>query len=145
MSSHPESGRRVLYVITCAIPAARDVSKPVTLAQASDWTVCVIATPMALRMGGRDIRVPGDVPVACPHGSGGDWRDVASRVRVAAPPLAAPVPVREDGTALLQLTSGSNAVRLDSRVQSSARVDDRLQSYKLRTEVQQSDTLPVRH
>lgn len=49
MSSHPEPARRVLYVITCATPAARDVGKLVTLAQASGWTVCVIATPMALR------------------------------------------------------------------------------------------------
>lgn len=49
MSSHQEPSRRVLYVITCATPAARDIGKLVSLAQASGWTVCVIATPLALR------------------------------------------------------------------------------------------------
>jgi phosphopantothenoylcysteine synthetase/decarboxylase len=41
--------QQVLYIITCATPAARHVSKLVTLAQASGWTVCVIATPSAVR------------------------------------------------------------------------------------------------
>ncbi|MGH3829669.1 MAG: flavoprotein [Pseudonocardiaceae bacterium] len=49
MSGHQEPAGRVLYVITCATPAARDVSTLVSLAQASGWTVCVIATPSALR------------------------------------------------------------------------------------------------
>ncbi|ONI88637.1 flavoprotein [Actinosynnema sp. ALI-1.44] len=40
---------RVLYVITCATPAARDVGKLVDLAQGRGWTVCVVATPRALR------------------------------------------------------------------------------------------------
>jgi hypothetical protein len=40
---------RVLYIVTCATPAARDVGKLVGLAQADGWTVCVIATPLALR------------------------------------------------------------------------------------------------
>jgi phosphopantothenoylcysteine synthetase/decarboxylase len=40
---------RVLYVVTCATPAARDVGKLVGLAQEHGWTVCVIATPSALR------------------------------------------------------------------------------------------------
>jgi phosphopantothenoylcysteine synthetase/decarboxylase len=40
---------RVLYVITCATLAARDVSKLVGLAQDAGWTVCVVATPMAMR------------------------------------------------------------------------------------------------
>ena len=40
---------RVLYVVTCATPAARDVDKLVGLAQDAGWTVCVIATPMAMR------------------------------------------------------------------------------------------------
>jgi phosphopantothenoylcysteine synthetase/decarboxylase len=40
---------RVLYVITCATPAADDVGELVGLAQAEGWTVCVIATPMAVR------------------------------------------------------------------------------------------------
>ncbi len=39
---------RVLYVITCATPAAGDVTTLVGLAQESGWTVCVIATPAAL-------------------------------------------------------------------------------------------------
>jgi phosphopantothenoylcysteine synthetase/decarboxylase len=43
------SGRRVLYVITCATPAAREVGTLVGLAQEAGWTVCVIATPLALR------------------------------------------------------------------------------------------------
>lgn len=44
-----ERARGVLYVIVCATPAARDVGKLVHLAQKSGWTVCVIATPLALR------------------------------------------------------------------------------------------------
>ncbi|MDQ3579202.1 MAG: flavoprotein [Actinomycetota bacterium] len=40
---------RVLYIITCATPAARDIGKLVSLAQQDGWTVCVIATPLALR------------------------------------------------------------------------------------------------
>ena len=40
---------RVLYVITRATPAARDVGKLVGLAQDQGWTVCAIATPLALR------------------------------------------------------------------------------------------------
>lgn len=41
--------RRVVYVVTCATLAARDVGKLVGLAQDEGWTVCVIATPMANR------------------------------------------------------------------------------------------------
>jgi phosphopantothenoylcysteine synthetase/decarboxylase len=41
--------QRVLHIITCATLAAPDVGKLVTLAQAQGWTVCVIATPMAIR------------------------------------------------------------------------------------------------
>jgi len=40
---------RVLYVITCATLAARDIGKLVGLAQDAGWSVCVIATPMAMR------------------------------------------------------------------------------------------------
>lgn len=40
---------RVLYVVTCATPAARDVGKLVGLAQSGGWTVCVVATPLAMR------------------------------------------------------------------------------------------------
>jgi phosphopantothenoylcysteine synthetase/decarboxylase len=40
---------RVLYVITCAAPPARDVGKLVKLAQDDGWDVCVIATPQAVK------------------------------------------------------------------------------------------------
>jgi phosphopantothenoylcysteine synthetase/decarboxylase len=40
---------RVLYVITCAAPPARDVGKLVKLAQNGGWDVCVIATPQAVK------------------------------------------------------------------------------------------------
>lgn len=49
MNSQQEPPQRVLYIITCATPAARDIGKLVTLAQASGWRPCLIATPMALR------------------------------------------------------------------------------------------------
>ncbi|MCA1672808.1 MAG: flavoprotein [Actinobacteria bacterium] len=48
MSDDQPSPGRVLYVITCATPAARDIAKLVGLAQERGWTVCVIATPSAL-------------------------------------------------------------------------------------------------
>lgn len=48
MSDDPQLPSRVLYVITCATPAARDVGKLVFLAQERGWRVCVIATPSAL-------------------------------------------------------------------------------------------------
>jgi phosphopantothenoylcysteine synthetase/decarboxylase len=40
---------RVLYVVTCATPAAKHAARLVTLARDQGWTVCVIATPQALR------------------------------------------------------------------------------------------------
>jgi phosphopantothenoylcysteine synthetase/decarboxylase len=43
------SAERVLYIVTCATPAARDVGTLVRLAQDAGWTVCVIATPLATR------------------------------------------------------------------------------------------------
>lgn len=43
-----DAAGRILYVITCATPAARDVGKLVTLAQERGWRVCVIVTPSAL-------------------------------------------------------------------------------------------------
>jgi phosphopantothenoylcysteine synthetase/decarboxylase len=49
VSDQQEPSGRVLYIVTCATPAARDIGKLVTLAQASDWRPFVIATPMALR------------------------------------------------------------------------------------------------
>ncbi len=49
MSSPQEPSDRVLYIVTCATPAARDIGKLVTLAQDSDWQPFVIATPSALR------------------------------------------------------------------------------------------------
>lgn len=48
MTEQPQSGR-VLYVITCATPAAKRIGTLVSLAQAQGWTVCVIATPQALK------------------------------------------------------------------------------------------------
>jgi phosphopantothenoylcysteine synthetase/decarboxylase len=49
VSSQQEPSDRVLYIVTCATPAARDIGKLVTLAQAAGWRPSVIATPMALR------------------------------------------------------------------------------------------------
>lgn len=46
MTPPPE---RVLYVVTCATPAARHVGELVDLAQRAGWTVCIIATPSATR------------------------------------------------------------------------------------------------
>ncbi|MGH3914987.1 MAG: flavoprotein [Pseudonocardiaceae bacterium] len=46
--SEQQHSDRVLYVITCATPAARDVGKLVNLAQERSWRVCIIATPSAL-------------------------------------------------------------------------------------------------
>jgi phosphopantothenoylcysteine synthetase/decarboxylase len=40
---------RTLYVITCATPAATRVGTLVSLAQERGWTVCVIATPQAVK------------------------------------------------------------------------------------------------
>lgn len=50
MSSSDEQQQpgRVLYIITCATPAARNVGTLVGLAQERGWRVCVIATPSAL-------------------------------------------------------------------------------------------------
>lgn len=48
MTDDQRSGR-VLYVITCATPAATRIGTLVELAQAAGWTVCVIATPQALK------------------------------------------------------------------------------------------------
>ena len=48
MSSQQELSDRVLYIVTCATPAARDIGKLVTLAQDSGWKPFVIATPSAL-------------------------------------------------------------------------------------------------
>jgi phosphopantothenoylcysteine synthetase/decarboxylase len=42
-----ETQGRVLYVITCATPAAKHIGTLVGLAQDQGWTVCVIATPRA--------------------------------------------------------------------------------------------------
>ncbi|MGH3940267.1 MAG: flavoprotein [Pseudonocardiaceae bacterium] len=48
MNNGPQLPSRVLYIIVCATPAARDVGKLVHLAQERGWRVCVIATPSAL-------------------------------------------------------------------------------------------------
>ena len=49
MTSRQRSPDRVLYIVTCATPAARDIGKLVASAQNSGWRPCVIATPSALR------------------------------------------------------------------------------------------------
>jgi phosphopantothenoylcysteine synthetase/decarboxylase len=41
--------QRVLYVIACAAPPARDVGKLVALAQQDGWDVCVLTTPSGRR------------------------------------------------------------------------------------------------
>lgn len=45
---------RVLYIVTCGTPAARDVGNLVAMAHGRGWTVCVIATPQALKFLDRD-------------------------------------------------------------------------------------------
>jgi phosphopantothenoylcysteine synthetase/decarboxylase len=44
-----DNAKKVLYIVTCATPAAKKVGTLVGLAQDRGWTVCVIATPSALR------------------------------------------------------------------------------------------------
>lgn len=46
-SAVERQAERVLYVIACAAPPARDVHVLVEFAQAEGWDVCVIATPRA--------------------------------------------------------------------------------------------------
>lgn len=41
--------QRVLYIVACATPVARDVTTLVRLAQDDGWDVCVVATPSAMR------------------------------------------------------------------------------------------------
>ncbi len=40
---------RVLYIVACAAPPARDVHKLITSAQAVGWRVCLIVTPQATK------------------------------------------------------------------------------------------------
>jgi phosphopantothenoylcysteine synthetase/decarboxylase len=47
--STEHASRRTLYVISCATPAARDIGKLIRLAQGDGWTVCLVATPSAVR------------------------------------------------------------------------------------------------
>ena len=42
-------GRRVLYLVVCAAPAAADVASLVRLAQDAGWRVCVLTSPMGRR------------------------------------------------------------------------------------------------
>lgn len=49
MSGPSDSSSRVLYIVTCATPAAKHIGKLVGLAHTADWRPCVIATPSALR------------------------------------------------------------------------------------------------
>ena len=48
MSAEHDPAGRVLYAVTCATPAARDVGTLVGMAQERGWRVCVIATPSAV-------------------------------------------------------------------------------------------------
>lgn len=48
MSETEPPRNRVLYIVTCATPAARKVGTLVSLAQERCWQACVIATPSAL-------------------------------------------------------------------------------------------------
>lgn len=41
--------RRVLYLVVCASPRARRIGELVSRAHAGGWTVCVVATPQALK------------------------------------------------------------------------------------------------
>ncbi|HUK71507.1 MAG TPA: flavoprotein [Streptosporangiaceae bacterium] len=44
-----EDRHGVLYVIVCAAPHAREIGELVTRAQSAGWTVCVVATPQAIK------------------------------------------------------------------------------------------------
>ncbi len=46
--AEPQAGR-VLYLIVCASPRARQVGELVSSAQSRGWTVCAIPTPQALK------------------------------------------------------------------------------------------------
>ena len=41
--------QKVLYIIACAAPPARDVSRLVEAAQLKGWDTCVLATPSAIK------------------------------------------------------------------------------------------------
>lgn len=41
--------RKVLYVIACGAPPARDVSKLIRMAQGEGWDTCLLSTPSATR------------------------------------------------------------------------------------------------
>lgn len=41
--------RKVLYIIACAAPPARDIAKFVKMAQRGEWDTCLVATPSAMR------------------------------------------------------------------------------------------------
>ena len=49
MSKEPSMTTRVLYLIVCAAPPARQTPDLVSSLQAEKWDVCVIATPQAAR------------------------------------------------------------------------------------------------
>jgi hypothetical protein len=40
-----DAGGRVVYLITCGSPPARDVGRAVALAQSDGWTACVVTSP----------------------------------------------------------------------------------------------------
>jgi len=49
MSETNHHAKEVLYVIVCAAPPAQEIQNFVSLAKASGWVVCVIATPQATK------------------------------------------------------------------------------------------------
>jgi phosphopantothenoylcysteine synthetase/decarboxylase len=63
-----DPGRRVLYIVVCAAPAAADVETLVRLAQGAGWRTCVITSPMGRRFVdvNRLVRLTGE-PVRSEH------------------------------------------------------------------------------
>lgn len=49
MSAGPGNAARVLYLVACGAPPARDVGELASMAIAAGWHPCVIATPSALK------------------------------------------------------------------------------------------------
>lgn len=54
MNTRPSEDRRVLYLVVCAAPPAREIGQLVQLLMDDGWTVCVIATPTAATWIDRD-------------------------------------------------------------------------------------------
>ena len=48
-SEESRTAKRVLYVVVCAAPPARNVHVLIALAQEAEWEVCFVATPSSVR------------------------------------------------------------------------------------------------